>query len=55
MDRGALEAIEEEFDVALDLSPGMPAEVLIVTGQRTLLAYLTEPFSNSVRRSFREM
>ena len=36
------------------LSPGMPAEVLIKTGERTLLNYLVEPLLDSVRRSFRE-
>jgi HlyD family secretion protein/epimerase transport system membrane fusion protein len=37
------------------LVPGMPADVLIVTGERTLLDYLTEPFLNVLRRSFREV
>lgn len=36
------------------LSAGMPAEVLIKTGERTLLNYLVEPLLDSVRRSFRE-
>ncbi|MEQ9642608.1 MAG: HlyD family type I secretion periplasmic adaptor subunit [Alphaproteobacteria bacterium] len=36
------------------LSAGMPAEVLIKTGERTLLNYLIEPLLDSVRRSFRE-
>lgn len=36
------------------LYPGMPTEVLIVTGSRTLLAYLFDPFSETLRKSFRE-
>jgi epimerase transport system membrane fusion protein len=36
------------------LQAGMPAEVMINTGSRTLLAYLWEPIGNSMARSFRE-
>ncbi len=36
------------------LSPGMPAEVFIVTGERTALEYILEPFLGSFRRAFRE-
>jgi HlyD family type I secretion membrane fusion protein len=39
-------------DVAL--SPGMPADVMIVTGEQTLLDYLVRPFVESVTKSFRE-
>ncbi len=38
----------------LQLTPGMPADVLIVTGHRTLLSYLFQPVRDSFRRSFRE-
>ena len=38
----------------LSLMPGMPAEVFIATGSRTLLEYLFKPFSNAVARSLRE-
>ena len=38
----------------LQLSAGMPAEVFINTGERTMLAYLVQPFTRSLRRSFRE-
>jgi len=38
----------------LELLPGMPAEVLIATGSRTLLQYLFKPFSNAMARSFIE-
>lgn len=36
------------------LVPGMPADVLIKTGSRTLLSYLIKPASNWMARSFRE-
>jgi membrane fusion protein, type I secretion system len=34
--------------------PGMQAEVLIITGSRTALSYLTAPISRSFNRAFRE-
>lgn len=36
------------------LQPGMPAETLILTGERTMLRYLMQPFEDSVRGAFRE-
>jgi epimerase transport system membrane fusion protein len=36
------------------LVPGMPAEVLINTGERTLLEYLVQPATNAFARSFIE-
>jgi epimerase transport system membrane fusion protein len=36
------------------LLPGMPAEVLIKTGGRTLFQYLSKPFRNMFARSFIE-
>lgn len=38
----------------LELVPGMPCEVLVNTGSRTFLQYLTDPLRNSVARSFTE-
>lgn len=38
----------------LTLVPGMPAEVLITTGERTLLQYLVQPASNAMARSLIE-
>ena len=38
----------------LDLVAGMPAEVLIRTGERTLFDYLVDPIKNTVARSFIE-
>lgn len=39
---------------AIHLTPGMPVQAMIVTGQRTLFDYLTAPLRNSLGRSFRE-
>lgn len=36
------------------LLPGMPAEVMIKTGERTLLGYFVKPFMNMFARSFNE-
>ena len=38
----------------LTLVPGMPAEVFIATGERTLIEYLFKPFSNAMARGLRE-
>ncbi|MGN7611584.1 HlyD family type I secretion periplasmic adaptor subunit [Magnetococcales bacterium HHB-1] len=38
----------------LALYPGMQAEVIIVTGERTLLSYLFQPLSQSFNRALRE-
>jgi HlyD family secretion protein/epimerase transport system membrane fusion protein len=38
----------------MELIPGMPAEVLIVTGERTMAEYLLQPFLDALWRSFRE-
>lgn len=38
----------------LVLQPGMPAEVHILTGQRTFLSYLVKPFTDRLSRSFKE-
>jgi HlyD family secretion protein len=34
--------------------PGMPADVMIMTGEQTLLDYIIRPLAESVRRSFRD-
>jgi HlyD family type I secretion membrane fusion protein len=38
----------------LSLQPGMPAEVLILSGERTMFRYLADPIRQSFRRAFRE-
>jgi HlyD family type I secretion membrane fusion protein len=50
VDRQRLHDIAPE----IELSPGMPAEVFIETGERTMLEYLMQPFMQSVERAFRE-
>ncbi len=48
----------EEVNILKDiveLLPGMPAEVLIVSRERTFVDYLIEPFRDALRRSFREV
>lgn len=48
---------DEEIDkVAQDIKlyPGMPAEVLIVTGERTLVQYLMDPITTAMNKAFRE-
>src|SRR3954464_756196 len=36
------------------LQPGMPAETMIVTGERTMLEYLLQPINETFRTAFRE-
>lgn len=36
------------------LTPGMPVEAFIQTGQRTMLSYLIKPLHDQVMRAFRE-
>lgn len=43
-----------QLHAGIDLIPGMPAEVLIVTGERTMAEYLFQPFLDALWRSFRE-
>lgn len=50
-------AIDEEQQAGLaklEMYPGMPAQVMIVTGKRTGLDYAIEPFAESFSRAFRE-
>lgn len=48
------EGLQALTHAKLVLLPGMPAEVLVNTGERTLLQYLTAPLLNTVARSFRQ-
>jgi HlyD family type I secretion membrane fusion protein len=41
-------------DIAVSLYPGMQAEVMIVTGERTMLDYIFRPLLRSLGRAFRE-
>jgi HlyD family type I secretion membrane fusion protein len=50
-------AVSDDEVARLDgkrLQPGMPAEVMIRTGERTALAYLTQPIRDSINRAWRE-
>ncbi len=51
-----VEVTPEGYDMLdeLELVPGMPAEVLINTGSRSMLAYLTQPVRNAFARSMLE-
>lgn len=40
--------------LGLTVLPGMPAEVIIKTGERTFLNYLLQPITDSLARAFRE-
>ncbi len=42
------------LDGGLHISPGMPVDVMILTGERTMVDYLLRPFLDSVLKSFRE-
>jgi HlyD family type I secretion membrane fusion protein len=54
--KARIQIAEDELDRYddLQLTPGMPAEALIVTGSRTVLGYLMDPITTSFRKSFRE-
>lgn len=49
VDPGQIEDLED-----VELIPGMPAEVMLRTGQRTPLEYLIDPMIRSMNRAFRE-
>ena len=36
------------------LSPGMPAETMIVTGNRSILSYVVSPLTDTIRDALRE-
>ena len=48
------EGLEALSAANLELVPGMPAEILINTGERTLVQYLVKPLTDSFKRSFIE-
>ncbi len=48
------EGLEALSTANLELVPGMPAEVLIKTGERTLVQYLAQPLTDTFKRSFIE-
>ncbi|MEL6364623.1 MAG: HlyD family type I secretion periplasmic adaptor subunit [Pseudomonadota bacterium] len=54
VDFAEIEALSARDRTEYELLPGMPADVLIVTGERTVLQYLMDPLIDTFRRSFRE-
>jgi HlyD family secretion protein len=38
----------------LDVTPGMPAEVMVTSDERTVINYLIKPISDQLNRAFRE-
>jgi multidrug efflux pump subunit AcrA (membrane-fusion protein) len=46
--------IEPEHIDDLQLYPGMPAEVFILTGRGTTLDYVLKPVEDAIRRGLRE-
>ena len=50
VDRAQLQTVAPE----IELTPGLPAEVFITTGDRTLLDYLLQPLRETLERSLRE-
>lgn len=52
--RVSVRASELPAMVRSKLKPGMPAEVMVPTGERTVIAYLMQPLLDSVRSGLRE-
>lgn len=50
----AVVEIDPKHTRDLDLYPGMPAEVYLLTGKRTMLEYLIKPIQDSMRRGLIE-
>jgi HlyD family type I secretion membrane fusion protein len=44
----------EKLKDKIELYPGMPAQVFIITGSRSLISYLFSPISDSAYKAFRE-
>lgn len=48
------ETVAQLLNAGLDVRPGMQAEIIIKTGERTLLAYLMKPLTSRLRAAFKE-
>ena len=44
----------DALDDDVELIVGMPADVMILTGERTFFDFLMKPFADSIRASFKE-
>ena len=53
---GRIRVAEEDMtdEIRARLTPGMPADVVIVNGERTVLSYLVSPLVDAVAKSLRE-
>lgn len=49
-----LDAEPSRLPEDMQLYPGMPAEIMVVTGKRSFMEYLTAPLLHSYQRAFRE-
>lgn len=49
IDRAALRNLGD-----VQMLPGMPAEIMLLSGEQTLLDYIVSPVRDSLNRSFRE-
>ncbi len=52
--RVKLDAQQPEAVAALDLVPGMPADLFVNTGERAVIAYLSQPISDRLAKTFIE-
>jgi HlyD family secretion protein len=52
--RVAIDAAAVKKEPNLKLRPGLPAEIFIETGNRTMLSYLTKPLRDQLARAFRD-
>ncbi|MEM6657995.1 MAG: HlyD family type I secretion periplasmic adaptor subunit [Pseudomonadota bacterium] len=52
--RVRLNAQQPEAVAALDIVPGMPADLFVNTGERAVIAYLAQPISDRLARTFIE-
>ena len=49
-----VDAVKELHLAGLDVKPGMQAEVLVQTGERTLMNYLLKPLTSRLRGAMKE-
>ncbi len=49
-----IDAVGMPREIAEKLVPGMPADVLIITGERTVLAYFLGPIKDRLAKAMRE-
>lgn len=52
--RVKLDAQQPDAVIALDLVPGMPADLFVNTGERAVIAYLSQPISDRLAKTFIE-